>query len=159
MALRLQQASIALIAGLAACATSPSRPSTPESELGWLLGCWMTETGTVEEWTVWDADRLMGEGRSPRSDGTTFNEFLTITRTDMGYEYLAEPEGATATNFSETVRGAASITFENAAHDFPQRISYERSDDQLIATVSMTDGSRAVSWTYTPCEIENISHF
>ena len=41
-----------------------------------------------------------------------------------------------------------SATFENPAHDFPQRIQYRRDGDRLVATISARDGSNAMSWTY-----------
>ena len=41
-----------------------------------------------------------------------------------------------------------SATFENAAHDYPQRIAYARDGDTLTATISAIDGSKARRWTY-----------
>ncbi|WP_022696277.1 DUF6265 family protein [Ponticaulis koreensis] len=139
---------------IANCTTAPNAPS-PQSDLGWLLGCWATPTGTVEEWIVWDEERLMGEGRSPRRDGTTFNEFLTITSTANGYVYTAEPEGMGSTDFHESDRDTLQITFLNADHDYPQRIQYMRDGDQLTATISLADGSRPASWAFSRCPSEN----
>ncbi len=140
---------------LMASCTTVSTASSPQSGLGWLLGCWATPTGTVEEWIVWDEERLMGEGRSPRRDGTTFNEFLTITSTANGYVYTAEPEGMGSTDFQESDRDTLQITFLNADHDYPQRIQYMRDGDQLTATISLADGSRPASWAFSPCPSEN----
>lgn len=47
-----------------------------------------------------------------------------------------------------TARGRASATFENPAHDFPQRIVYRRTGDSMVATISALNGSNAMSWTY-----------
>jgi hypothetical protein len=44
--------------------------------------------------------------------------------------------------------GRAEAVFENARHDFPQRIVYRREGKRLVATVSLKDGSNAMSWRY-----------
>jgi hypothetical protein len=40
------------------------------------------------------------------------------------------------------------ITFVNAAHDYPQRIRYWRDGRDLMAEVSLADGSKAQRWRY-----------
>ena len=50
--------------------------------------------------------------------------------------------------FRLVAREAASATFENAAHDYPQRITYARDGDTLTATISLLDGSKARRWVY-----------
>ena len=62
--------------------------------------------------------------------------------------YLAQPQGRAPVAFPLAKRDAMSVTFENAAHDYPQRIAYARSGDTLTATISKIDGSKARSWTY-----------
>jgi hypothetical protein len=47
----------------------------------------------------------------------------------------AHPSGQPAAEFPATAIGARHVTFENQAHDFPQRIRYERQQDQLRATL------------------------
>ncbi len=44
--------------------------------------------------------------------------------------------------------GAGRAAFENADHDYPQRIAYVRDGDTLTATISLVDGSKARSWVY-----------
>jgi hypothetical protein len=44
--------------------------------------------------------------------------------------------------------GRGEAVFENPHHDFPQRIVYRREGKALIATVSLNDGSNAMSWRY-----------
>ena len=50
--------------------------------------------------------------------------------------------------FALAEHGAAHATFENAAHDYPQRITYARDGETLTATISLIDGSKAMRWTY-----------
>ena len=40
------------------------------------------------------------------------------------------------------------MTFTNPAHDYPQRISYRRDGEELVAEVSLLDGSEANRWRY-----------
>jgi hypothetical protein len=62
--------------------------------------------------------------------------------------YLAQPGGRAPVQFRLTARTRTGATFENPAHDFPQRIVYRRSGDSMVATISALDGSNAMSWTY-----------
>ena len=45
-----------------------------------------------------------------------------------------------------------SITFENGDHDYPQRISYYRTETGLAATISKLDGSRPFSDNWVKCK-------
>ena len=58
------------------------------------------------------------------------------------------PQGGAPVAFALAQRDKTSATFENAAHDYPQRIAYVRSGDTLTATISAIDGSKARRWTY-----------
>lgn len=47
-----------------------------------------------------------------------------------------------------TESGGRSVVFENADNDFPQRISYRRDADELIATISDLEGSQEMQWRW-----------
>ena len=122
------------------------------ADLAWLSGSWETAAG--ERWTeeVWVAPRggvMMGLSRS--GQGETVREFEYI-RLQAGADgvpvYWASPGGGPAVGFRLVESEATSATFENPAHDFPQRIHYRRDGDRLFATISARDGSNAMSWTY-----------
>ena len=55
---------------------------------------------------------------------------------------------------AELAAGAAvetspdSITFVNAAHDYPQRVHYRRTAAGLDAEISLADGSKPTKWSY-----------
>jgi hypothetical protein len=40
------------------------------------------------------------------------------------------------------------VTFENPAHDYPQRVSYTRIDNALTATISRIDGTDPITFSY-----------
>ena len=62
--------------------------------------------------------------------------------------YIAQPGGGAPVAFGLVRHGTTSATFENAAHDYPQRIHYARDGETMTATISAIDGSKAISWTF-----------
>jgi len=68
-------------------------------------------------------------------------EFLRVVEKDGRLLYVAQPNGKTATEFTLVELEESRAVFENPFHDHPQRISYERVDDQLTAEISYIDGS------------------
>ena len=122
------------------------------ADLAWISGSWETAEG--ERWTeeVWVAPRggvMMGFSRS--GQGETVREFEYI-RLQAGADgvpvYWASPGGGPAVGFRLVASESAAATFENPAHDFPQRIHYRRDGDRMVATISARDGTNAMSWTY-----------
>ena len=93
---------------------------------------------------------MLGVNRSVTADGKRAFEQLQIEERADGVYYLAAPGGGSATEFKLVVSEPRRAVFENAAHDFPQRIEYQRANDSLTARVSgMVDGkAAALSWTW-----------
>lgn len=122
------------------------------ADLGWLSGRWVAEAegGWTEE--AWSAPRgsvMLGFSRAGRGDVLREWEFIRIAPDASGaVAYHAQPGGRPPVAFRLVAHDAASVTFENPAHDFPQRIRYVREGDRLTATISRRDGSNAISWTY-----------
>jgi hypothetical protein len=132
-------------------AQASPRASTIDS-LGWMSGEWETSDGgtwTEEVWSRPRAGRMIGFSRSGKRDRQTEFEFVRLEPDRDGLPvYLASRDGHSPIPFRLTRADAASATFENPAHDFPQRIAYRRQGGRLIATISALDGSHAMSWTY-----------
>jgi len=123
------------------------------AELGWLSGRWESRDGerwTEESWSEPRAGTMIGYSRSGRGDMMREFEFIRLQAGEDGVvAYLAQPGGrAPATAFRLTARDGTSATFENPAHDFPQRIVYRRDGETMTATISRLDGSNAISWTF-----------
>lgn len=127
-------------------------PAATVGDLGWLAGDWAREAGgrwTEESWTAPRGGVMLGYSRSGRGDSLRAFEFLRIAAGDDGTPaYIAQPGGGAPVAFRLVAHGAASATFENAAHDYPQRIAYIRAGDTLTATISAIDGSKAMRWEY-----------
>ena len=142
----------AFLAMAAAAMLVAASPAVTVDDLGWLAGQWTSETGerwTEESWTAPRGGVMLGHSRSGRGDLLREFEFLRIAAgPDGGLAYLAQPQGRAPVAFRMVRHDGASATFENAAHDYPQRIAYVRTGDTLTATISAIDGSKARSWTY-----------
>jgi hypothetical protein len=120
------------------------------SDFGWMAGSWREIKGqgwTEEVWMAPKAGIMLGMSRTgQRGNAETF-EFLRIEG-DTIVTLYASPEGKPATAFKLAKSGPKEIIFENAENDFPQRIRYAREGEMLVASISMLDGSKAVSWRY-----------
>ena len=138
-------------AGLALLLLGASEPASV-ADLDWMAGAWSREDGarwTEESWTSPRGGVMLGHSRSGAGDRLREFEYLRLQAGEDGVPvYIAQPGGAAPTLFKLVARDAASATFENAAHDYPQRIRYVRDGDVMTATISLIDGSKAMSWTY-----------
>jgi hypothetical protein len=138
----LRQVSFLLV--LAATASLQS-PIGVES-LVWLTGCWETKLaqGTVEEhWLAPRGQTMLSLGRTVRDGRTAEYEFVVVAKRDDRLAYEAHPSGQPPAVFLSTEVGETSVVFENAAHDFPQRVGYQqRGPDSLLAWIEGTQDGR-----------------
>ena len=139
-----------MIAAMAAALIGAQAPQA--ADLGWLSGTWETESGgrwTEEVWAAPKSGMLIGFSRSGEGDTVREFEFLRIEAGADGVPaYVAQPGGRPPVAFRLTEATGTGATFENPAHDFPQRIRYLRDGETLVATISAIDGSNAMSWRY-----------
>ena len=160
------KASFAILLGLlTACTTANGQgtdaarpthfvPLTAENLPSWMMGAWLEQKGDdwVEEyWTGPRGGIMLGASRTGKGDKLTMWEQAQIRPGSNGkLSFFAMPKGAAPTEVPVTAQTAGSITFENPAHDYPQRIKYWREGNLLKAEISMRDGSKAYGWTYKP---------
>ena len=118
-----------------------------------LAGCW-EEKRAEQSWTeeCWTSERgglMMGSGRNGKGDTVARWEWMRIERgADGALTFYASPKGARPVAFKATAADAHSATFVNPAHDFPQRVRYERTAIGLDAELSLADGKKPVRWSY-----------
>jgi Domain of unknown function (DUF6265) len=123
-----------------------------DAGFGWLAGDWREDAGA--RWTTehWEAapGGMKGVGSSGSKGATAESEAMTITLDGGVAVFTALPNDAQApTPFREVAHGPQDVTFENAGHDYPQRIRYWREGEALLAEISLADGSKPMRWRYT----------
>lgn len=121
---------------------------------GWMAGAWSETRGeswTEEYWTPPRGGLMIGAARNGKGKTLTGWEATRIEIDKAGsIAFVALPNGGTATRFVLETSDAKSISFTNAAHDYPQRVRYWREGDRLMAETSLIDGSKAMRWQYAP---------
>lgn len=129
---------------LAGCAVAPQSVSVEAdpsalARLSWMVGHWEgTQNGArIEEfWTPPAGGTMLGVNRTINDGRTVFFEFLRIEESPDGIAYLASPLGRYPPTRFQLAGPLAEddrrVTFENPAHDFPQRILYWRSEDNTL---------------------------
>lgn len=127
-----------------------------DSELHWLVGVWGQRGAegrlTLERWASEPDGSLTGAGEERSHDVVISWEKTRITLDRGKAVFHAAPGGGAETDFTEVARDAHSITFENAAHDYPQRIRYWREGPRLMAEISRVDGGKKRRWAYCPID-------
>lgn len=129
--------------GCSAVAQSPAS-GMPE----WMSGYWLScEHGeTAENWIGAGRRAMVGVNLT----GAGY-EFLRIAADDAGrLVYYSMPSGRSPpTPFTLTNQAGQRAVFENAAHDFPKRIIYERQGNLMTARIDGGEVSeQAMAWRF-----------
>lgn len=147
---------LAVLAAAPLRAQSISRPPSPKEgtsavqRLTWMAGCWRRQSANgvsvvEEQWMMPRAGFALGMSRTVRGDSmVTEFEQLRIFQRAGNAVYHAEPSGQAPAEFEARTTSDTMVVFENAAHDFPQRIIYrKRGVDSLIARIEGTMNGQA----------------
>lgn len=120
----------------------------------WMAGAWMMSDGENwgdEYWTQPRAGLMIGAARTGNGERLTSWESTRISYDENGQlAFWAMPNGTSPTKFIAALIELGSITFTNAAHDYPQRVRYWRDGALLRAEISLIDGSNAMQFAYRP---------
>lgn len=138
----------------------PAAPTAPApakygvadlAKLDWLVGTWRLQDGetvTEEHWRPLQGNTMLGSSHTFRGERTLAFEFLRLTAARGQIGYVAMPGGKAPTTFLLQTLGDGVAEFENAEHDYPQRIRYERTDKGVTATISLLDGKKAQAFVF-----------
>lgn len=133
---------------------APAPPNTAElspalAPLAWWLGDWETDLGT-EHWIAADGAVY---GIALQRDGAfevmIIDDGEGTAPADGVLRFVAMPNGERSVEFRVKELGTSGVTFENPEHDFPKAIAYERTGDELKATLS-AEGARTLGFTFRP---------
>ena len=112
------------------------------NDLSWLSGCWQGQEGTAlfeEIWSKPAGMSMIGLGRTVKDNRTISFEFMQFREENGTLAFLPQPQGGAQVRFPLKEFTTAKFTFENATHDFPQRVTYERKGTLLLATIEGTE--------------------
>lgn len=132
--------SLLLLLAMFAFAQKPTRNSSLD-DLAWLSGCWEGRQGDsiLEEfWSKPAGGSMLGLSRSIKGDRTISYEFMQFRVENGQLIFLPQPQGGTRVPFPLKDSFGTRFTFENLEHDFPQRISYEKKGQLLLAAIEGT---------------------
>jgi len=109
-------------------------------DLAWIKGCWVANLNgreINEHWMKPAGKTMLGMSRTVANGKTAECEFIQIRQDDKGDIYfVAKPSGQTGASFKLVKSGKTEAVFENAEHDFPQRIIYRLGEDgSLLARI------------------------
>lgn len=126
-------------------------------DLGWLAGHWCSEQGdrrVDEVWLPQAAGAIHGLSRTVAGGRIESFEFMRIEAAAGKTIFLAQPNGASATEFALVEQGAQHASFANPAHDFPNRVDYRRDGDRLHAKISGPgqEGPMEIPFDYRRCD-------
>jgi hypothetical protein len=162
----------AALQAAAAFAQAPAPDLTPldaksASVMSWLYGCWggkVNGRDFREQWMPLRGNTMLGIGSTEFQDKLSSYEYLRIEGRGDGVYYVALPSEQKEAAFKlvsavRDNRDEANIfTFENAQHDFPQRIIYRRgTEGWLYATIEgkMQGQDRQVTYPYRRIDCES----
>jgi hypothetical protein len=144
---------------LAALLLSPAlvlaQPAARVASLDWMSGTWERKAEgreTVSESWLGPGNGLMvAANLTTWPNGRRSFEFLRIAETPEGFSYYASPGGKAPVEFRLKESGERRVVFENAAHDFPQRVLYWREGEQLVARIEGTikGKERSEEWRFS----------
>jgi hypothetical protein len=123
------------------------------TDMAWLAGTWeQNRNGTIvrETWLAPAGDVMAGIGQTLRPGKKAAIEFMKISLEPGGLTFTGMPEGQAPTPFVRIPGSPGKVVFENKAHDFPQRVIYERCGEDLCARIEGTvEGKlKGQDWRY-----------
>lgn len=133
---------ITLLALISLGDSASAQTKTTVEDLSWLSGCWQGRQGTavIEEiWSKPGGKTMIGLGRTVKSNRTVSFEFMQFREENGNLFFLPQPQGGAQVRFPLKESRPAKFTFENLNHDFPQRVSYERKSNLLLASIEGTE--------------------
>ncbi len=148
---------------LAALTTATLLQTAPVTadQLSWMSGYWLSCEDGREVSETWSDPRgglMLGTSitmKNGRLDGFESSRIAVPDGADTTVSYFAGVEGAAPVAFPAREASGTRVVFENAGHDFPQRVIYERTGEVLNARIEghMGDREQVMRWSYRKAEL------
>jgi len=145
----------AIIAAVLSAASLPMPLHAQDlAEVAFLAGHWIEKKESLQTEEMWLPPRggvTLGVNRTVLTGKKTAFEYMRIESRDGRPVYFASPAGKAAVEFKAIETSSTRLVFENAAHDFPQRVIYWREGpDVLMARIEgKVDGKvRSQEWRF-----------
>ena len=141
---KLTLIALLVIVCLASCKNNSSENKFGKLEkMNWLIGNWEQKLpdGTLKEtWTKENDSTFSGDSYFINAKDTVHFESIKLIQKVEELTYMATVVGQNddaPVAFKLTSDIGNTFTFENPAHDYPQKITYKKvASDRLIATIS-----------------------
>jgi hypothetical protein len=127
---------------IAATGSANAQTKATIEDLSWLSGCWQGRQGAavIEEiWSKPGGTTMIGVGRTVNNNRTVSFEFMQFREENGSLVFLPQPQGGPQVRFPLKESTPGKFTFENLNHDFPQRVSYARKSNLLLASIEGTE--------------------
>ncbi len=149
-----------ILSTFAAALILQSNPVTAD-QLSWMSGYWLSCEDGREVSETWSDPRgglMLGTALTIEGGKLTGFESSRISPASPAggnVSYFAGVNGAPPVAFAAKETSETRVLFENAGHDFPQRVIYERDGDVLNARIEghMGDRDQQMSWSYRKAEL------
>ena len=121
-----------------ACLVAPALASAQAMQphkLAWLQGCWATvsqERAVEEQWMAPRGKTMIGTSRTVQGANLVSYEFMMIRQDGDQLAFEVRPSGHAPVIFKAATMTDSSVVFENAKHEFPQKIGYRRAGDNAM---------------------------
>ena len=110
--------------------------SSQLKNLNWLAGTWQNQGGVhnaFESWEIEDEQAMIGRGYVIKDGDTTISEMLQLEEKDGDIFYVATVAHNPGPVYFKLVKmSEQEFVFENAEHDFPNRIIYMRHGEDSV---------------------------
>lgn len=123
-----------------------------QADLDWLAGYWLScdeRTEVAETWSQRRGGIMLGTSITVGDDAFGWEQMRIEAGAD-GLVFHAQPRGQPPASFRLVRSSPGEAVFENADHDFPQRVIYRRDGDRLTGRIEGVGGGReqAMEWHY-----------
>ena len=114
--------------------------------LQWLSGQWEGIQGSGiyhEEWEIANENEMKGRAYMIKKGEISNVEKLKIQKDGDKIFYIADVgHNPQPVSFEMTYSDDSKFVFENPLHDFPKKITYERKDNALLATIEAEENGK-----------------